>query len=253
MQGKLEGKVTVVTGGGSGIGRSMASLFSREGAKVTVVDVVDDRVKGVTQEIRDAGGEALGLTLDISIRENAEKVVDETIGVFGRIDVLCNNAGIMDGLYTAVETTDELFERVMRVNLYSPFWTTRRAIPHMLKQGRGVILNTASIAGLFGGKAGTAYTVSKHALIGLTRSIAAQYGTRGIRCNAIAPGGVKTNIMSGSRMSQEGVEVLKRASATTPPPADPEQIAKVALFLVSDDSSYINGEVLVVDSGWTVY
>jgi Dehydrogenases with different specificities (related to short-chain alcohol dehydrogenases) len=251
MQGKLEGKVVIITGGGSGIGKSMASLFSREGAKVVLVDVVDERVKEVTQELKKDGREVLGMTLDISVKENAEKVVNETIRVFKRIDVLCNNAGIMDGFFTLTETADELLERVMRVNLYAPFWMSRRAIPHMLREGRGVIVNTASVAGLYGGKAGTAYTVSKHALIGLTRSIAAQYGPRGIRCNAIAPGGVITNITSNSKMSQEGMELLKRSVA--PPPAEPEQIAKVALFLASDDSFYVNGEVLVADAGWTVY
>jgi len=218
---------------------------------VVLVDVVDERVKEVTQELKKDGREVLGMTLDISVKENAEKVVNETIRVFKRIDVLCSNAGIMDGFFTLTETADELLERVMRVNLYAPFWMSRRAIPHMLREGRGVIVNTASVAGLYGGKAGTAYTVSKHALIGLTRSIAAQYGPRGIRCNAIAPGGVITNITSNSKMSQEGMELLKRSVA--PPPAEPEQIAKVALFLASDDSFYVNGEVLVADAGWTVY
>ena len=170
------------------------------------------------------------------------------------MDILHNNAGIMDGVRPVAETPDELWEKVMNININAPFRASRRVIPSMLKQGGGVIINTTSVAGLFGGVAGAAYTVSKHALIGLTQNIAAFYGTKGIRCNAMALGGVNTNIGVGSgQPSAMGMEQLNKVAAMIPRMAEPSEIAELALFLASAKSSYVNGSCIVIDGGWTVF
>ena len=135
--------------------------------------------------------------MDLSVGSEVDRMVDETLKSSGRVDILHNNAGIMDGVRPVADTTDEVWEKVMAINVNAPFRASRRVIPSMLKQGGGVIINTASVAGLFGGIAGAAYTVSKHALIGLTRNTAAFYGTKGIRCNAMVLGAVNTNIGVG--------------------------------------------------------
>lgn len=180
-------------------------------------------------------------------------MIDEALESYGRVDILCNNAGIMDGARPVADTPDEVWDKVMNVNVNAPFRASRRVIPAMLSQGGGVILNTASVAGLFGGMAGAAYTVSKHALIGLTRSIAAHYGTRGIRSNAMVLGAVQTNIGMGSAQPDPiGAEHLNKVASIMPRIADPKEIAELALFLASDRSSYVNGSCVVIDGGWTV-
>lgn len=194
------------------------------------------------------------LVLDLSSKAGVEKMIDDAQSSHGRIDIICNNVGIMEGMMPVGDTSDELWQHVLNINLKAPFWACRGAIPLILKNGHGVILNTASIASLFGGRAGVSYTVSKHGLIGLTKSIAVYYGSKGIRCNAMVLGAVKTAIGLGSASpSPLGLEVMKRSGATMTQIADPEEIAKRALFLATDDSSYINGSCIVIDNGWSVY
>jgi NAD(P)-dependent dehydrogenase (short-subunit alcohol dehydrogenase family) len=248
----LDGKVAIVTGAGSGIGKAMARLFAKQGCMVAVVDVVQDRVNQVVSEISVSGRKALGLVRDLSKMSDADSMIDEVVRVNGKVDVLCNNAGIMDAVKPVAETSDELWERVLNVNLNAPFRASRKVIPLMLKHG-GVILNTASVAGLYGGRAGAAYTVSKHGLLGLTKSIATSYGSRGIRCNAMVLGAVKTAIGLGGEPDLLGMEVLKKTMSTMPRMAEPDEIAKLALFLVSDDASFLNGSCVVIDGGWAAY
>jgi NAD(P)-dependent dehydrogenase (short-subunit alcohol dehydrogenase family) len=249
----LDGKVAVITGAGSGVGRAMASLFSAQGSSVTAVDVVSSRVDDVVREISRPGRPAAGMVRDLSTRSEPESMIDEVVKKQGRIDILCNNAGIMDAVKPVAETSDELWDTVMNTNLAAPFRASRRAIPVMIEHGGGVILSTASVAGLFGGRAGAAYTVSKHGLIGLTRSIAASYGKVGIRSNAMVLGAVKTAIGLGGEPSPLGLENLNKTMATMPRMAEPMEIAKLALFLVSDESSFVNGSCVIIDGGWTVY
>ena len=250
----LKGKVALVTGGGSGVGKAMANLFAKNGASVMVVDLIPERVQQVTSEISNAGLEAKGSVADLSVRGEPERMIDHALDELGRVDILCNNAGIMDGVRPVAETTDEVWEKVLAVNLEAPFKASRQVIPSMLKQGGGVILNTASVAGLFGGIAGTAYTVSKHALIGLTKSTAAHYGSKGIRCNAMVLGGVNTNIGLGtSQPDKMGYEHLMKAASMIPRMADPMEVAELALFLSSQKASYMNGSCVVIDGGWTVF
>ena len=250
----LEGKIALITGAGSGVGRATANLFAKNGCSVVIADLLPDRVSQVVAEVKASGGRASGMALDLSARAEAERMVDETLKASGRVDILCNNAGIMDNVMPVADTSDQLWEKVMNVNLNAPFWASRRVIPSMLKQGGGVIINTTSVAGLFGGVAGAAYTVSKHGLIGLTRNIAAFYGAKGIRCNAMALGGVNTNIgVGGGQPSPLGLAQLNKVAAMIPRMAEPAEIAELALFLASPRSSYVNGSCVVIDGGWTVF
>lgn len=251
---RLQDKIALVTGAGSGIGKAMAELFAQNGCEVVVVDVITERVNEVVRKITEQGGKSRGYVYDLSQMGQVDTMIDECTKAHGKIDILCNNAGIMDGMNLVAETTDELWNRVININLNAPFRASRKIIPSMLSRKSGVILNTSSIAGLFGGRAGVAYTVSKHGLMGLTKSIASSYGGDGIRCNAMVCGAVQTAIGLGTKEPDSlGLKMMQKTSAAMPAPAKPEEIARLALFLVSDEASYINGSCVVVDDGWSVY
>lgn len=252
--GKLDGKVVVITGAGSGMGRAMAELFSQEGAKVVAGEWNAKSLDDVVGAIRGVGGEITGVQGNVAVKADAEKIVDTAKDTYGRIDVLCNNAGVMDHNHGVGDLPDEMWERVLGINLNGPMYLTRRAIPHMLEQGGGSIINTASVAGLSGAAAGVAYTTSKHGLIGLTKNTAWLYAQRGIRCNAICPGGVETNIMASidpTKMDPVASARLQVFYNTMPAALKPHDIAHMALFLASDESRFINGQAIAADAGWT--
>lgn len=249
----LENKVAVITGAGSGMGKAMALLFAKEGAKVIVSDVKAERVNAVVQEIHQAGGEASGVITDVSKEEDVKLMIDTAVQAYGTIDILVNNAGVMDDFTPVGDVTNELWQRVMGVNVNGPFYACRLTIPVMLKKESGVIINIASVGGLNGARAGAAYTASKHALIGLTKNTGYMYGTKGIRCNAIAPGGVQTAIMENAHPNPFGYERMSAGAANNLRVAQPDEIAELALFLASDKSSFVNGAVIVADGGWTAY
>lgn len=251
---RLNSRVALITGAGSGIGKAMSELFAASGAEIAVVDVIQERVTETVDTIIASGGSATGYVYDLSKMSEVDEMIDGVIQKQSRVDILCNNAGIMDGASPVAETTDELWQRVLDINLNAPFRASRKLLPMMLERKHGVILNTASVAGLYGGRAGAAYTVSKHALLGLTKSIAASYGSKGVRCNAMVCGAVQTAIgLGSSKPSSTGLETMQKTSSAMPRLASPEEIAKLGFFLVSEDSSYVNGSCVVIDNGWTVY
>lgn len=248
---KLKDQVALVTGAGSGIGRAIVKLFIDEGAKVVATDLFAEGLDSLKEEIDAQHRHALTIiTGDVANREDAERSVDAALKTYGTIDIVVNNAGIMDEFRPLGEVDDALWNKVLSVNLNGPMYISRKALETMLAKGKGTIVNVASVGGLFGGRSGASYTVSKHALIGLTRSVAYQYAMKGIRCNVICPGGVATNISVG-QPSALGYERLKTTIPSAVRSAEPEELARVALFLASDDSSFVNGEVLVADGGWT--
>jgi NAD(P)-dependent dehydrogenase (short-subunit alcohol dehydrogenase family) len=206
----LEGSSVVVTGGASGIGRAAALRFAAEGANVVVADINADAAKAVVAEIEAAGGSAVLVAGDLSDQAVTDEVVATAVNTFGSLDVLVNNAGVMDSMSAAADVSDAEWERVIRINLTAPFLLTRAALPHMLAKGKGAIVNTASEAALRGSAAGAAYTASKHGLVGLTRSVAVMYRDSGIRANAIAPGGTRTGITVNAEPAGPGPQVLAR-------------------------------------------
>jgi NAD(P)-dependent dehydrogenase (short-subunit alcohol dehydrogenase family) len=251
---KLQNKIAVVTGAGSGMGKAIATLFAKEGAKVIAADVNWETLNKVVAEIVANGGTAKPVMTNVMREQDIQNMIDEAVKTFGSLDILVNNAGIMDNFVPAGDVTDELWDRVFAVNVTGPMRATRKALPIFIKNGSGIIINIASAGGLFGSRAGAAYTSSKHAVIGLTKNVGFQYAKLGIRCNAIAPGAVNTNI--GNTIINPNKFGMERAMAginLNPRVGEPEEIAKVALFLACDDSSLINGAIITADSGWTAY
>ncbi|MFN8665317.1 MAG: glucose 1-dehydrogenase [Thermomicrobiales bacterium] len=251
---RLAGKTAVITGAASGIGLAIATRFAAEGASVVAGDWNAERLDAAVETIRSAGGAIIGQQGDISERKAAESLIDLAVTTYGRLDILCNNAGIMDYMQGVGELDDEIWRRVLSINLDGPMYTSRRAVGEMRRQGSGSIINIASIGGLQGGAAGAAYTVSKHALIGLTRNTAWMYAKQGIRCNAICPGATATNIaetMPPERLDPTGSARAGEYAALIPAVLDPQDIADLALFLASDESRHINGAEITADAGWT--
>jgi NAD(P)-dependent dehydrogenase (short-subunit alcohol dehydrogenase family) len=188
---------------------------------------------------------------NVASADDCKRLVDAAVENFGRLDILVNNAGIMDRMLPVGEVDDATWNRVLGVNLNGPMHTMRLAVPIMQAQGGGVIVNVASAAALGGGFAGAAYTASKHAVVGLTRNTAVMYGKQGIRCVAICPGGVKTNIGAGGMPSQAGYATLGPGLATMPRVGEPIELANAILFAASDEASFLNGAIIPVDGGWT--
>jgi len=251
---RLAGKVAVVTGAGSGMGRSIALLFAREGATVVAGDIDAARIEKVTAEATAAGGKIVGVVGDISKREDAEALVQRAIDEFGKLDILVNNAGVMDMMEGVANFKDETYERVFGVNVYGPFVTSRAAVRHMKERGGGAIVNVASVAAVSGASAGAVYTASKHALLGLSRNTAYAYAPFGIRCNTLIVGGVETNIMAGADPAEFDHEALAQYGkwhAVNVRTLQPDEVANLVLFLVSDEASGVNGAEVAVDAGWT--
>lgn len=248
---RLAGKVAIVTGAASGMGKAIAELYAKEGALVVVSDLNAEGAQSVVNEIE---GDAVSIETDVTSEESIQHLFEQTIQTFGRVDILVNNAGIMDGMEPVGEISNERWEKVFAVNTVSVMKTMRIAVELFQKQGHGVIVNNISAGGLYGARAGAAYTASKHAVVGLTKNTAFMYADQNIRCNGIAPGAVATNIgASMTNLSENGFKRQQLGMAINPRVGQPDEIAQLALFLGSDESSFINGQVVAIDGGWTAY
>ncbi|WP_290722321.1 MULTISPECIES: SDR family oxidoreductase [Exiguobacterium] len=251
---RLTGKTIIVTGAGSGMGEAMAKLFAQEGARIVAADIRLETVERVVSDIKEAGGEAMAVASDIAKPNAATELVQQALEAYGKLEVLVNNAGIMDGMEGVEDISDERWDHVFAVNTTGTMRLMREAVKHFKEVKGGVILNNISIGGLNGARAGAAYTASKHAVIGLTKNTAFFYAGEGIRCNGIAPGAVETNIgQSMTNLNEFGMGRAMLGMGLNPRAGQPDEIAKLALFLVSDEASFINGAIVVADGGWSAY
>ncbi|PYY65722.1 short-chain dehydrogenase [Curtobacterium sp. MCPF17_003] len=246
VPGRFAGQTVVVTGAGGGIGRATASRIAREGGRVIAVDIAEAGLGALVDELPDA--DVVTVVGDITSEDDVQRVVQ---AAGDRIDGLANVAGITDTMSPLHETSDAVWERVMGVNVTGTFRLTRAVLPAMLAAGRGSVVNIASEAALRGNAAGMAYTTSKHAVVGLTKSSAFMYGPSGIRVNAIAPGGVATGIPTRFD-SEMGAARLQPFLQTIPAVATAQQLAASITFLLSDDGTNLNGVVLPSDGGWSI-
>ncbi len=248
----LKGKIAIVTGAGSGMGEAIAKLFAEKGIKVVLADFNEESLKRVTSEIEKKGSQALAVLADVSKKEDLENLVEKTVSTFGTVDFLINNAGIMDNFMSVDELDLQLWQKVMDINVKGPTILSQLVIRHWLENKKpGVIVNTASVGGMFGARGGVSYVSSKHAVIGLTKNIASVYREDNIRAVAIAPGSVHTNIGDTLKNpDKKGLSALTHYVATGPM-GEAIDVANVIAFLVSDEAKFVNGTVVTVDGGWT--
>ncbi|MFJ5919587.1 SDR family NAD(P)-dependent oxidoreductase [Streptomyces ardesiacus] len=247
----VDGRSVIVTGAGSGIGRAAALAFAAQGDRVLVADLDAEGAAATVEEIERSGGTAVAVTGDLSEQAVVDRVTATAVERFGGVDVLVNNAGIMDSMSAAADVADAEWDRVIRVNLTAPFLLTRAVLPHMLAAGRGAIVNTASEAALRGSAAGAAYTASKHGVVGLTKSLAVMYRKNGVRANAVCPGGTATAIAVEADPAAHGPAALGPHFVNLGRVSQPDEQATAILFLASEAAGNINGAILPVDDGWS--
>jgi NAD(P)-dependent dehydrogenase (short-subunit alcohol dehydrogenase family) len=252
LMGRLEGKSVVITGAGSGIGRAASVLFSREGAKLVIVDKTD-AVKETAKLVSDAGGTIEAVMADAGSEADVKAFIDKAVAKYGRLDAIWANAGVSGGLVSLPDQTPEMWTEILRVNLIGPFLAIKHSIPHMTKQGHGSIICTASVAGLKSGASGHPYGASKAGVNLLVKQLATEWGARGVTVNAVAPGFIVTD-MTAHTAQRLGVdfEDMQKAAATTIPVGRvgrPEDIAHTVSYLVSDGASFVSGQVIYVAGG----
>jgi NAD(P)-dependent dehydrogenase (short-subunit alcohol dehydrogenase family) len=250
--GRLEGKSVIITGAGSGIGRAASLLFTKEGARLIAVDL-SEGVKETVELVKQQGGIAEAVMADAGSEADVSGFIDRAVATFGKLDVIWANAGISGGLKPIAEQTVEHWQEILRINLIGPFLAVKYAMPHMVRQQRGAIVCTASVAGLKSGASGHPYAASKAGVISLVQTTAYSLSGTGVRINAVCPGLIETGmtkpIFDGAKeRGTEGkigqLNPLKRAG-------QPHEIAAMALFLASDEASYVNGQAFPVDGGLT--
>jgi NAD(P)-dependent dehydrogenase (short-subunit alcohol dehydrogenase family) len=251
---RLQDKVTIITGAGGGMGRTAARMFAAEGARVVCVDVTDEMSESAAAEVRAAGGEATAIAADVSKDEDARRMVNHAIATYGRVDALYNNAGIMPAAdHSVIDTDVETWDKVMAVNVRGVFLGCKYAIPRMVEQGSGSIINIASFVAIVGCSVPQdAYTASKGAVLSLTRSLAVQFAPQGVRSNAISPGPIETPLLMDWLVKDEEAKRIRLARNPSGRFGKPEEIVQVALYLASDESRWTNGANLVIDGGITV-
>ena len=251
---RLADKVSIITGGGSGMGRVAASMFAAQGARVVVADVAAAAAEETAQAVTAAGGQAIAVRADVSKEDDARAMVDAAVKAWGRVDVLYNNAGIMPAAdHSVIDTDVDTWDAVMAVNVRGVFLGCKHAIPHMVEQGSGSIINIASFVAILGCSVPQdAYTASKGAILALTRSLAVQFGPKGVRSNAICPGPVETPLLLDWLVKDEEAKRIRLARNPTGRFGKPEEIVHMAVYLASDESRWTNGASLVVDGGISV-
>ena len=255
-------RMAVVTGAGSGLGQAIGMKLAGDGFAVAAIDLDEAAARATAHRIEEAGGRAAGYKADVSRAVELDQAVTAAIAALGPLEVMVNNAGILDGYFDVDEMDEALWRKVIDIDLTSVFLGCKRALREMLPRQRGRIVNMASVAGLNGTGGGAAYIAAKHGVIGLTRQMAVQYGARGIRANCVCPGAIPTGLRAHSQailgpgvpdMSGRGVAVndeMVRALVPAGARGTPADIAAAVSFLASDAASYVNGHALVVDGGW---
>ena len=246
MAGLVEGRVALVTGGGSGIGRQACLVFSREGAQVVVCDVVLEGGEETVSQIRQAGGQAMFIQADVAQAAEVEAVVARTVETYGRLDCAYNNAGIAGRTARVADDSEQNWDRVLSINLKGVWLCLKYEIAHMLTQGSGAIVNTASDAGLIGLRRAGAYVASKHGVVGLTKTAALEYATSNIRVNAVCPGPIDTPMLRGA--SERVIDAMAAAQPNGRL-GQPREIAEAAVWLCSDAASFVTGHPMPVDGG----
>lgn len=249
METAFTNKVAIVTGGSFGIGRATALAFSKKGAKVVIADWSEDNE--TLNLIKDAGGEAIFVKCDVSKASDVKAMVEKAISTFGRLDYAFNNAGIEGVTAPVQDCSEENWDKTIGVNLKGIWLCMKYEIPEILKQGKGVIVNCASIAGLVGYSGLPAYAASKHGVIGLTKTSALECAKLGIRVNAVCPGAIKTPMID--RLTGKKKEVEQQFAAMEPIGrlGQPEEVANAVTWMCSDEASFITGHAMAVDGGWT--
>ena len=252
MSGRLAGKAALISGGAGGVGRAAALLFAAEGARVALADIQAEAGATTAAEIEAAGGQALFVAADVSQGDQVRAAVRAALARFGRIDVLFNHAGTVI-VKPFLETSEADWDRLMAINVKSMFYMCQAVLPGMLAAGGGAIVNTSSISGLTASPLESVYCTTKGAVLQLTRALAVEFRDRGLRCNAVCPGFIRTD--HGQREMEAfgalGLDVQADIAARQVRICEPEEVAQAALFLASDEARFLNGAALVVDNGWT--
>jgi NAD(P)-dependent dehydrogenase (short-subunit alcohol dehydrogenase family) len=246
---RLTGKVALVTGGASGIGRAVVEAFAEEGAKVAIVDLTEDTGRAAAEAVKAAGGEAFFLQADVSRPEDNERMVRETVERYGALHVACNNAGIGGEANPVADYSVEGWQKVIAVNLSSVFYAMKYEIPAMLAAGGGSIVNMASILGAVGWAQSAGYVAAKHGVVGLTKSAALEYAAQGVRVNAIGPAFIRTPLISALEQD-EALNAMLVSMHPVGRLGEPEEVAALAVFLASDEASFVHGAYLPVDGGF---
>lgn len=245
MMGKLQDRVALIYGGTSGLGEATAKLYAKEGAKVAIAGRSVERGNEIVDAIKHEGGKAIFVEVDLMETDQIKQSVQDTVDAFGTIDILYNGAGILDEYVGIIETDEEEFDQIVQLNIKAPFIVTKEVMPIFVEKGKGVVINLGSQGSKFAGVGGTSYVTSKHALVGFNKQLAYDYGDKGIKALLLAPGFIDTPMTDDVKEERLNDIPDRRAGK-------PEEVAKLALFLASDDSNYMNGTEVYMDGGWTV-